>query len=186
MSKRMRRLRGGLFSLELDEFEAGLMRRLVGELLELLAEGDPQGGRDVELDDPLSELAVGPANPPDDPVLARLFPDAYRDDPEAAGEFRHYTEVDLRADKRANARTVLRTLDERPANGRRIELDGAAARAWLLCLNDLRLALGTRLDVTEDYEELVDSLDEDDPRRPALGLYEWLTALQDTLVRALA
>ena len=32
-------------------------------------------------------------------MLARLLPDGYRDDPEAAGEFRRYTESALRSAK---------------------------------------------------------------------------------------
>ena len=49
------------------------------------------------------------------PVLARLLPDAYRDDTEAAGEFRRFTEQDLRSGKVAAARTVLDTLPPRAA-----------------------------------------------------------------------
>jgi hypothetical protein len=115
----------------------------------------------------------------DDPVLARLFPDAYGDDDKASAEFRRYTEVGLRDGKRANAELVLRTLGE----GGDIVLDAEQAQAWLRALNDLRLALGTRLDVTEDTPRLLDA---DDPRSAPFAAYDWLTYLQESLVDAIS
>jgi len=56
------------------------------------------------------------------------------------------------------------------------------ADAWLAALNDVRLALGTALDVTDD---MPDELPEDDPRAPHLGVYHWLTWVQESLVQAL-
>jgi hypothetical protein len=192
VSGRVRRRRGGLVTLELDQFEAQLLRRLTEELLMLLDDGDPAGARPAAPVDPLEYLVdEGPAAPPEDPALARLLPDGYRDDPEAAAEFRRFTERELREGKRANARVLLDTLDEvemspgDPSGTVTLVLDDERAHAWLYALNDLRLALGTRLDVQEDYEEQVAELDEDDPRRPVFGIYEWLTAVQDTLIRAL-
>jgi Domain of unknown function (DUF2017) len=120
---------------------------------------------------------------PDDPVLARLLPDAYRDDPEASGEFRRYTESGLRSGKTAAARTVLATL---PATGGRIRLSEPEAQAWLRALNDVRLALGVRLDVTDDFDDQVANMEADDPRMPYIGVYQWLAFLQETLVRALS
>src|SRR5262249_58708344 len=70
--------------------------------------------------------ATGPTSPPEDPVLARLLPDAYRDDPEAAGEFRRFTEQGLRSGKVAAAQTVLATL---PAGGGQVRLRPDAAHA---------------------------------------------------------
>ena len=52
---------------------------------------------------------------------------------------------------------------------------------WLAALNDVRLALGTALDVTED---MPDDVDPDDPRAAHLGVYHWLTFVQDGLVQA--
>jgi hypothetical protein len=192
VSKRVRR-HHGVVTLELESYEAALLRRLVEELVELLAEDDQAGQRPAGaaqmlagVEDPFPGLSMaGPIEPPADPVLARLFPDAYRDDREAAAEFRRYTEADLRAGKRAHAHALLESLD-RVEQGGRLQLDGEQAHAWLYTLNDLRLALGTRLDITEDYEALADSLGDEDPRQPVLALYEWLTGLQDTLVRALS
>ena len=126
--------------------------------------------------------ATGPTSPPQDPVLARLLPDAYRDDPEAAGEFRRYTEQDLRSGKVAAAQTVLATL---PAEGGQVRLGPEDAQAWLRALNDVRLAIGTVLGITEDYEDELEAASWADPRSAYLEVYHWLGYLQDSLVRAL-
>jgi hypothetical protein len=115
-------------------------------------------------------------------VLARLLPDAYRDDPEAAGEFRRYTEQGLRSGKVAAAQTVLDTL---PAGGGRVRLGPEDAQAWLRALNDVRLAIGTVLGITEDYEDEMEAASWADPRSAYLEVYHWLGYLQDSLVRAL-
>jgi hypothetical protein len=119
---------------------------------------------------------------PDDPILARLLPDAYADDPEAAGEFRRYTEIGLRSGKVAAAQTVLDTL---PASGGRIRLSVADAQAWLRALNDVRLSLGVVLGVTDDFEDTVGNLTADDPRAAYVGVDQWLAYLQESLVDAL-
>jgi hypothetical protein len=66
-----------------------------------------------------------------------------------------------------------------------IELDEEQATSWLRALNDVRLALGTRLEITEESYERMDELDWDDPRYPMFSMYDWLTFLQESLVRAL-
>jgi hypothetical protein len=176
--------------------QAGIVRNLVGQVAELVggpgAASGPAVGDDEAAADTVDEtLGVDlasilasdePAPPPDDPVLARLFPDAYGDDPEAAGEFRRYTEQGLRSGKVAAARTVLATL---PAAGGRVRLSRGDAETWLRALNDVRLALGVLLGITEDYEHRLGSLDPADPREAYLHVYDFLTYLQETLVRAL-
>jgi hypothetical protein len=114
---------------------------------------------------------------PDDPVLARLLPDAYRDDPAAAGDFRRYTDGELRQRKRANATAVRRSL---PEGGGRLELDRDQADQWLECLNDMRLALGTAMGVTEDTD--LDEADEEHPAYASLQVYGWLGWLQESLL----
>ena len=123
-----------------------------------------------------------PARAPEDPALARLLPDAYRDDPDAAGEFRRYTEQSLRSAKQEAARTVLETL---PADGGPVKLSGDQAQAWLRALNDVRLALGVRLGVTEEFEDQWQELDPGDPRSAAFEVYAWLGGVQESLVQAL-
>jgi len=127
--------------------------------------------------------AAGPVSPPEDPVLARLLPDAYRDDPEAAGEFRRYTEQDLRSGKVAAAQTVLATL---PAEGGQVRLGPEDAQAWLRAINDVRLAIGTALGITEDYQDELQQASWADPRSAYLEVYHWLGYIQDSLVRALS
>lgn len=175
---RFKARRGGAVTAVADEVEAAVLRHATTDLLELLGGGTaPPAGQD-----PLAALVGLPsadAALPEDPALARLLPDAYGDDDaDAAREFRRYTEADLRAGKRAHCRTVLATL---PEGGGQVVLDRNGADAWLGCLNDLRLVLGTRLDVTEELD--VDDLDEDDPRTGALHLYGWLGWLQESLLQ---
>jgi hypothetical protein len=129
-------------------------------------------------------LGLGePSRAPEDPALARLLPDAYRDDPDAAGEFRRYTEQSLRSAKQETARAVLDTL---PAAGGPVKLAADQAQAWLRALNDLRLVLGVRLGVTEEFEDQWEELDPADPVAAAFGIYAWLGEVQESLVQALA
>jgi hypothetical protein len=114
--------------------------------------------------------------PGDDPVRERLFPAAYRDDDEAADEFRLLTEDSLREGK---AQHLSECRAELPSGEGEIDLDDEAAQRWLTVLNDLRLAIGTRLDVSEDDDPAIDPADPDAQLR---AIYQWLTALQDSLV----
>lgn len=179
--------------------ETELLVSLVGQLLELVRdESDhPRDG-----DDPLAVALGGwggdDASRPTDPVVLRLFPDAYREDDEAASEFRRFTERSLRELKAGAAATVIASLatadqvgpaDALPDPDRRdkvkVHLDAEQAEAWLRTLTDLRLALGTRLGVEEGDEERWESLPDDDPRRHIHDVYQWLGFVQETLVRAL-
>lgn len=180
MSSSFHRARGGGVVVRIDAAEAALLRKLFGEMVELLDDG---GGEDAG-DDPLAS-AVGTLEDrpvPEDPALARLFPDAYRDDDEAASDFRRYTEGDLRAGKIDAARVAAESLGE----GGRLVLTAEQAQTWLTALNDLRLTLGTRLSVTEDHEQVFGSLSDDDPRKQLWYVYDWLSYLQQSLVETLA
>jgi hypothetical protein len=190
-----RRSRGRV-SARFTAAQAVILRNLVSQVAELMGTvagpevtvaGSPAGPGPGEPALSLDELAAaigaaGPTSPPEDPVLARLLPDAYRNDPEAAGEFRRYTEQDLRSGKVAAAQTVLDTL---PAGGGRVRLGPEDAQAWLRALNDVRLAVGTVLGITEDYEDEMESASLADPRSAYLEVYHWLGYVQDSLVRAL-
>ena len=197
-----RRSRGGATA-RFGAAQAAIIRDLVGQVAELVGgdaldeeppgerprgdrPGGPEDGRDDGLasaDDLAAMIGLTEnAELPADPVLARLLPDAY-DDPEASGEFRRYTEQGLRSGKVAAARTVLATL---PPKGGRVRLSGPEAQAWLRALNDVRLALGVRLEVTDDFDDQVAHLSPTDPRAPYVGVYQWLAYLQETLVRALS
>jgi hypothetical protein len=174
---RFRRTRKGVVEGDPDEVETAVLRRCVEDLLVLLGEQDDEPADPLEA---MLGLSGGDRELSDDPALARLLPDAYPDDdPEASREFRRYTEVDLVAGKRAHCSTVLATL----AAGGPLRLDAEQAQAWLGCLNDLRLVLGTRLEVTEELDP--DALDPDDPRTQALQVYGWLGWLQESLLACL-
>jgi hypothetical protein len=191
-----RRTRDGGVSVWLPPGEATLLRTLVIPVLDLLGEtggpgeaGRPEapGGTADDLDRLLAEAvetaeAAEAPSIPDDPVLARLLPDAYQEDPEAAGEFRKYTESSLREAKKYFAQTLLDTL---PPSGGRVRLTGDQARDWMRALNDVRLMFGVRLEVTEDFEEQLAALAPDDPKVAAFEVYGWLGAVQESLVRAL-
>jgi len=101
--------------------------------------------------DPLAELVgIEPdAEQPLDPVLARLFPDAYQGDDEAAAEFRRYTRRRMRQVKLDNADVAIETLDNAVVE---IPLSGDEVQAWLRTLNDLRLATATRLRIENDED----------------------------------
>jgi Domain of unknown function (DUF2017) len=115
----------------------------------------------------------------DDGVLQRLNPAAYPNDEAAESEYRALTESSLRTER--NARTAACRADI--SRSGEVELsDPEAGRRWIQVLNDLRLALGTRLGITEDDDHDVDPTD---PEAQQRVVYYWLTAAQDSLVRRL-
>jgi len=174
-------------------FEADLLRSLASQLVELLRN---EVAAPTASNDPLEDLLdfSGPTTEPDDPVLARLFPTAYPDDEEAAGEFRRFTEGSLRDGKARNAVLIIDMLEEAglpPALEEDglfidIELEIATAHAWMRSFTDIRLALATRLEIEEGDESFWDLLPEDDPRSHVHDIYEWVGYLQETLVHALS
>lgn len=185
------RRRGGLTA-TFDPAEAHVIANLASQVIELLR--DRNGAQVTDSDPLVSELGLGgPSQPPEDPVLQRLLPDAYRDDPEEAGEFRRFTESALTSAKVANAETVLASLaaggmdlaDESEAPVE-IELGPDEVQAWLRSLTDIRLSLAVRLGIeTEEDTMLLES--SSDPAVVAMGeLYDWLGYVQETLVQALS
>jgi hypothetical protein len=185
--------RGGGVLATFTGFEADLLRSLASQLVELLRNevAAPTGA-----EDPLEQLLdfSGPTTEPDDPVLARLFPTAYPEDEEAAGEFRRFTESSLRDNKARAAVLIIETLEdaglppELDKDGLvfDVELDQAAALSWLKSFTDIRLALATRLGVEEGDEDYWEALPDDDPRAHVHDIYDWVGYLQETLVQALS
>ena len=112
---------------------------------------------------------------PDDPALRRLFPPAYSDD-ESDEQYRSLVRDQLVSGRAKALATVRATLGSKT-------IDLEQADEWLRVLNDLRLVLGTRLDVSEeiDYE----GIDVDEPRGRDLAVYGYLAWLQEQLVDAL-
>ncbi len=190
MSGFKRHRRSGACVATFSVFEADLLRSLAAQLIELLRN---EAATSSTRSDPLEELLdfSGPTTEPDDPVLARLFPTAYPDDEEAAGDFRRFTESTLRDGKAAAAALVIDTLEEaglpaEPEDGIVIdvELDRPAAMTWMRSFTDMRLAIATRLGVEEGDEEYWQALPDDDPRAQVHDIYDWLGYLQETLVHA--
>jgi hypothetical protein len=193
MSEGFQRRRKGGAVATFTGFEADLLRSLASQLVELLRNevAAPRTG-----DDPLERLLdfSGPTTEPDDPVLARLFPTAYPDDEEAAGEFRRFTEGALRDSKADAAGAVIETLESAglPAEvGAEelvvdVELGAAEALTWLRSFTDIRLALATRLGVEEGDEDYWMALPDEDPRAHVYDIYQWVGYLQETLVSAVS
>lgn len=113
----------------------------------------------------------------EDPSVRRLHPPAYQNDPEREEEYRRLVRDDLLRQRLEALAVMEATVDADT-------IDQEQLAAWLGALNDLRLVLGTRLDVTEEmYEE---GIPDDDARAPAFAVYQYLGWLQENVVSALA
>ena len=124
----------------------------------------------------VAELRALLEGAPGDPSLRRLFPPAY-DEAEDESAYRDLMGGELLEGRLAALELVAQTLDQE-------RLDADEADAWLRALNDLRLVLGTRLDVREDT--FAEQLRQDDPRAPALAIYAYLSWMQEQLIEALS
>lgn len=177
---RFSRARKGAVTVRLEPGEARLLTRCALDLLELLGP-EPLAEQDLFA---AIGLSGDPVERPSDPAVLRLFPDAYATADEAGREatadFRRFTERDLRVGKRRDARTLVETLEDA---GGAVQLDERQTAAWLGCLNDLRLVLGARLEVTEETD--LDELSEDAPEYHALMVYTWLGGVQELLLQRL-
>ncbi len=142
------RRKSGVLRVDLSDTESALLGGLLDDFADTIAEPDP-----------------------DDPVIQRLYPDGYTDDEAASREYRELVERDLRTERIGRLQACRAELPPGPG---RMGLDDEATDRWLRVLNDLRLALGTRLGVT-DTDDLDDS-------EPAVHIYHWLTAVQDILI----
>ncbi|KRC66550.1 hypothetical protein ASE12_18300 [Aeromicrobium sp. Root236] len=188
-----KRRRGGITA-TFEAGEAHLLASLSGQVVELLRD---RNGADESTADPLAtQLGMGgPSLPPEDPVLRRLLPDAYRDDEEGAGEFRRFTERSLTSAKVANAEALIGSLvdggltfgtpvedDEQQIE---IELDDAEVQAWLRALTDVRLSLAVRLGIEDEDDAMLIAQSEDEAIAAMSEIYDWLGYVQETLISAL-
>jgi len=112
----------------------------------------------------------------DDPAVARLNPSACLDDAEVDAEYHQMMDDDLNAG-RLEALAAFEATVDAP------RLDEEEALAWMRAINDVRLLLGTRLDVTDDPGQR--QVSPDDPRAPGFALYDYLSLLTQELVEAL-
>jgi hypothetical protein len=185
------RRRGGITA-TFDPAEASIIANLAGQVIELLR--DRNGAQVTDVDPLVSELGLGgPSQPPEDPVLQRLLPDAYRDNPDDSAEFRRFTESALTSAKVANAETVLSTLaagglDLADESGTpiEIELGPDEAQAWLRALTDIRLSLAVRLGIENEEDAMLLDKSSDQALVAMSDLYDWLGYVQETLVQALS
>ena len=174
----------GVFSLALKIDEAHVMINLVEQLLELLGEGDFLHHYDEN--DPFAQLMAmqEERTTPEDPVLKRLLPNAYAD-PEAADDFRRYTEPALRLNKQSALRVVresLTSIVDREEDGLITNLD---PQIWLKTINDLRLALSVRLEINEESFAKFENMPDEDPQKGIFAVYFWLGWLQENLLELL-
>ena len=128
--------------------------------------------------DELADVAAADGDADADPVVQRLYPAARPDDPEADADFRSLTRDSLRSERLERIQACAAELE----HGGDVDLgEDDVADRWIKVLNDLRLALGVRLEISEDDDPLADLDPTDQPRL----IYHWLTAVQDTVVTAL-
>jgi hypothetical protein len=185
--KRVETADGVRFRSALDAHEAALLRNLVASMIGLLDERESSSPQD-ELEQ-ITGMKTGNSEPPDNATLQRLLPDfAKPADGAAAGDeatdglnaaLRSLHEPSIIDAKRVAAQQLLETL---PDHGGKLDLTEEAAHAWTASVNDLRLALGTMLEIQPNGP---DRLPDDHPLAAHLDVYQWLTVLQEYLVVAL-
>jgi hypothetical protein len=112
-----------------------------------------------------------------DPSTERLYPPGYGDDPEREAEYRAMTRDDLTSGRLESLRILQETVDAE-------RLDDEQMNAWLHALNDLRLVLGTKLDVSEDPSRDEELLSGDEAE--LFAVYAYLGWLVEQSVRALS
>ena len=157
--------RGGI-SVNLSADERHLVRRLLGEVRELLTQS------------PDSSDVSGNVSGAD-PKMVRLFPPAYTDDDDASAEFSRLMRDELVTSRLA----AIDRADEFLADEQRTTVTSDELDAFAMSLNGVRLVLGTLLDVGEDDDS--DDVSADDPRAAQFGLYNFLSWLVDSAVSAL-
>lgn len=182
--------KGGAIVTTLSADEVELLASLVGQLVEMVSEGEPDqysGPADDSFARWARELEQpGETTEPDDPVLKRLFPNAYPADADAAADFRRFTERDLRATKVAEATSVLHRLGETDRGRNPLRIPSQETDAWLRTLTSVRLAVATRLGVTDAAgAEEIAAIPPHDPRAFMASVYEWLGFAQETMIMAL-
>ncbi|HEY5821922.1 MAG TPA: DUF2017 domain-containing protein [Propionibacteriaceae bacterium] len=190
--KRFQRKRG-MLTTQLSGYEVELLTSLIKQLVELVSDGEPEGFTVAEESDDAFErlvrdLKVDPDEPEvsDDPVLKRLFPNAYPHDAAASSDFRRFTERDLKTKKVTEAQTVLDRLSETKLGSVDLRIPRDEADVWLRTLTSVRLAVAARLDITDsESAERLAELPDEDPRSYMVSVYDWLGFAQETLISSL-
>ncbi len=191
--KPFKRRRRGRISASFTSAEAHLLANLAGQVVELLR--DRNGAAESDADPLAVQLGMGgSAVPPEDPVLARLLPDAYRGSEEDSGEFRRLTERSLTSTKVHHAEVVIgslidgglsfETTDDEGADIE-VELDTDAVQSWLKSLTDIRLSLAVRLGIENEEDAMLVGESADEAIVAMSEIYDWLGHVQETLISAL-
>ncbi|MCB0950089.1 MAG: DUF2017 domain-containing protein [Mycobacterium sp.] len=185
--KRVQGVDGPRFRSALAAHEAELLTNLVTSLLGMLE--DRQASAPVDELAEITGIRTGNSVPPQDDTMMRLLPDFYRPGVgDSAGvdvaeslnsALRGLHEPAIIDAKRQAAQRLLDTV---PVGGGKFELTEDDAHRWAAAVNDVRLALGTMLDIGADGP---DQLPADHPMAGHLDVYQWLTVLQEYLVLSL-
>lgn len=170
--------RDGVLVVGFSAVESDIIADLAAQIAGMLAPLASSSSSDA---DPLYDLVgIGGSSAIDpDPAIARLLPDAYGDDSDAASDFRALTERSLASRKVANARAVIATLERDAA---RVELSPAEAQSWLRTLSDIRLTIAARLGIQSDGDE---GATDTDAAVALHDLYDWLAFVTESLLDAL-
>lgn len=161
-----------------EQNEAALLGHLAAQVADMLSEKMTDDGVDIVSDE----------------AVARLLPDAYTDDPDAAAEFRRFTATDLVEQKVHNARRVAADVHEAARVNEvdavgplMVQIDAVGSQAWVRTLTDIRLVLATRLGIETD-DDIVNNnhtRDENSESEMLVDVYGWLGDVQESLVGAL-
>ncbi len=174
---------GPVILMRLTDYEATLLESLVEQFAGLLeADDQPVDGGD-SFARWQAELSGSAGLDHSDPVISRLFPDAYADDADASAEFRRLTQARQRTDRLGEAEVVMSALRDSEAGAHPVQVRVIELDAWLKTLTAVRLSLAVRLGIetTADADEL-DALPEDDPRSYIYRVYEWIAYLTENLI----
>ena len=120
----------------------------------------------------LREMLLGDDN---DASLRRLFPTAHPTDPKRDADYRDLVHDTLLEGRLAALESFETTLDERVLTDEQLG-------SWMGSVNDLRLVLGTRLDVSEDEH----AVDPDDPDAGARVVYQYLGWVLEEIVAVMS
>jgi hypothetical protein len=141
----------GTYTINLQDHERETMLDLVGQLETVLSSGL------------------------DDERLRRLYPTAYNENPEHDAEYQGFMRDELTQSRAASIATVREMLSsDSPVTENQLG-------AFMMVLNNLRLILGTLLDVNEDDDEP----DETDPLYGQWQLYGYLGWLLEWVISSL-
>jgi hypothetical protein len=158
--------------------EKALLQVLAEQLSGIIGKPTAAAATDDPFDAIVAQLSSEVVRPIDDPVHARLFPRAHRDDEDAADEFDRAALAQLRHGRADRTTAFLATLS---SPNDEVALTVEQAHQWLTVLTDLRLMLGTSVDVVGEGRGRQDS-GVTPQEAMYISVYDWLSWLQETLV----